>query len=132
MKRIIRSIIFSALSLYLISIIIKGFSITYELKSFVFATLILAIVYYLVVPFSKLILLPLNILSLGLISVVVYIVLFNYVISYFGFISIRAWTFEGITISGFSIPKIEFNYLSTLISSALLYSAIINIFELVV
>ncbi|HLD26582.1 MAG TPA: phage holin family protein [Patescibacteria group bacterium] len=132
MKRIIRGIIFSALSLYLTSLVIRGFSIRYDLKPFLLATLILAVVYYLIVPLSKLILLPLNILTLGLVSVVVYIFLFNYVIHYFGFISIHSWTFEGFTFSGLVIPKIQLNYLSTLISSALLYSTIINVFELVI
>lgn len=132
MKRIIRGIIFSALSLYLTSLAIHGFSIRYELKPFLLATLILAIVYYLIVPLSKLILLPLNILTLGFVSVIVYILLFNYVITYFGFISIQPWTFEGITLSGFAIPKMHFNYFSTLIISALLYSSIINVSEIIV
>lgn len=132
MKRIIRGIIFSALSLYLTSLVIRGFSIKYELKPFLLATLILAIVYYLIVPLSKLILLPLNILTLGFVSVIVYILLFNYVITYFGFISIQPWTFEGITLAGFTIPKTHVNYFLTLIISALLYSSIINVSEIIV
>lgn len=132
MKRIIRGIIFSALSLYLTSLVIRGFSIKYDFTPFIFATLILAVVYYLIVPLTKLILLPLNVLTLGLVSVIAYILLFNYVIYYFGFISIHPWIFEGIAIGGFIIPKTQLNYLSTLISSALLYSTIINVFESVV
>lgn len=132
MKRIIRGIIFSGLSLYLTSLAIRGFTIKHDFKPFVFATLILAVVYYLIVPLSKLILLPLNVLTLGLVSVIAYILLFNYVIHYFGFISIHPWVFEGISIFGFIIPKTPLNYIATLISSALLYSTIINLFELVI
>ncbi len=132
MKRIIRGVIFSAVSLYLTSLLIQGFSIKYDLKSFAIATLILAAVYYLIIPLSKLILFPLNILTFGFISIIVYILLFNYVIHYFGFISIHSWTFEGFTFAGIIIPKMQLSYFSTLISSALLYSTIINVFELVI
>lgn len=132
MKRIARSLIFSGLSLYLTSLIIAGFELKTDARSFLFAALIMAVVHYIIVPLSKLILLPLNIVTLGLVSVVAYILLFNYIINYFGFVSIHPWVFAGFVFKGLVIPKIAFNYIGTLITSAVLYSTIINIFELVI
>lgn len=132
MKRILRSVVFSALSLYLTSLVIGGFVVKTDLKSYALATLILAAIYYFVLPLTKLVLLPLNILTLGLVSTIAYIIIFNYVISYFGFIAIVPWGFPGAHIYGFVIPKFYFNYLATLIISAILYSSIINLAETIV
>jgi len=129
MKKIFRMIIFSGLSLYLTSFIIKGFIIRADLKSLIIAAFILALVYYLLTPLIKLILLPLNILTLGLLSIIVYIFLFNYVINKFNLVVIQPWVFPGLDIGGFSIPTIEFNYWLTLITSSVLYSTIINLLE---
>lgn len=132
MKKILRSIVFSAISLYLTTLIVRGFIVKTDFKSYALAVLILAMVYYFVVPLTKLILLPLNILTLGLISTIAYIFIFNYVISYFGFVSIQSWSFPGANVYGFIIPKLGFNYLGTLITAAILYSGIINLAETLV
>jgi len=130
MKKIFRMIIFSGLSLYITSLIVKGFIIKTDLKSLIIASLILALVYYLLTPLIKLILLPLNILTLGLLSMIVYVFLFNYVINKFNLVVIQPWVFPGLDIGGFSIPRIEFNYWLTLITSSILYSTIINLSEM--
>lgn len=123
-------IIFSGLSLYLTSLIIKGFIIKTDLNSLIIAAFILAIVYYLLTPLIKLILLPLNILTLGLISIIVYILLFNFVINKFNLVVIHSWVFPGYNFAGISVPQIEFNYWLTLITSSVLYSTIINLLEM--
>lgn len=130
MKKIFRMIIFSGLSLYITSLIIKGFIIKTDLNSLIIASFILAIVYYLFTPLIKVILLPLNILTLGLISIIVYILLFNFVINKFNLVIIQPWVFPGLNINGFSLPRIEFNYWLTLITSSVLYSTIINLLEM--
>lgn len=123
-------IIFSGLSLYITSLIIKGFVIKNDLKSLIISALILAIVYYLLTPLIKLVLLPLNVLTLGLVSMIVYVFLFNYVINKFHLVIIQPWVFSGFEINGFSLPPIKFNYWLTLISSSILYSSIINLLEI--
>lgn len=123
-------IIFSGLSLYLTSLIIKGFVITADLKTFILASIFLAIIYYLLTPIIKLILLPLNLLTLGFFSVVVYVILFNYVINKFNFVNIKPWVFPGYKFGDFSLPAIEFNYWLTLVSSSIFYSTVINLLEI--
>ncbi len=130
MKKILRMIIFSGLSFYITSLIIKGFAIKTDPYSLITAAFILAIVYYLITPLIKLILLPLNILTLGLVSIFVYILLFNFVINKFNLVVIHPWVFPGGNFGGISIPQIEFNYWLTLITSSVLYSTIINLLEM--
>ncbi len=123
-------IIFSGLSLYLTSLVIKGFIIKTDLKSLIISAFLLAVVYYFLTPFIKLILLPLNILTLGVISIIVYILLFNYVINKFHLVTIQPWVFPGFNINGFYLPTIKFNYWLTVFISSVLYSTIINLLEI--
>ncbi len=129
MKKIFRMIIFSCIALYLVSIINKGFLISTDLNTFFQTALLIAFAYYLVVPISKLILLPINIISFGLVSFGVF-VLFIYILSsHFGLISIKDWVFQGGNFFGVTINPIVFNYSGNLVLSSLLISAIIKILE---
>lgn len=119
MKSIARMIIFSAVALYFTSLWNSGFSPSYDWKSFLLASVIVTILFYLINPLAKMIFLPINILTMGLISVFVYIFLFHFLLNYFSLIEIKTWTFQGVTI----------NYWLNLCLSALSVSTIINLLE---
>lgn len=129
MKKITRMIFFSSVALYSTPFIIKGWQLKGDFNSFIITALILAFFYYFIVPLTKIILLPLNIITLGIVSLVVYLFLFNYVINRFGLVSITPWLSEETKVVGLTIPEIEFNYLQTLISSAVIYSTIVNLLD---
>jgi uncharacterized membrane protein YvlD (DUF360 family) len=70
-------IIFSGVAIFLTALWNKGFAIKQDPMIYLKAALLIAAVYYLVLPISKLILLPLNIiLLLGLVSVIFYSAVF--------------------------------------------------------
>lgn len=127
MKFIIRIFVFSAVSLLLTAYLIKGFSISYDFKTFFITTLILAFVYYIIKPITKIILLPFNLLTMGLVSTIAYVAIFYFVLTRLSLAGIEAWTYEGFKTAFFTIPKFYFNYLFTIISSAMLYSFFINL-----
>jgi uncharacterized membrane protein YvlD (DUF360 family) len=127
MKLVVRIFVFSAVSLLLTAYLIKGFSISYDVKTFLLTTLILAFVYYIIKPITKIVLLPFNILTMGLVSTVAYIAIFYFVLTRLSLATIHPWTFEGYKTLFFTIPKFAFNYLFTIISSAMLYSFFINL-----
>lgn len=129
MKKIFRMIIFSSVSLYLTSLWHKGFIIKSDINSFIFSVLILAGIYYLIYPILKLIFFPLNLITFGIFSLVAYIAVFYFVIDKTHLISINPWIFPGIGYNGYAIPKIEMNYWMSLASSAISYSFIINLLE---
>ena len=93
------------------------------------AALIIAAVYYLIVPVSKLILLPLNILTLGFVSVIFYAAIFYFLLNRFQLISIKEWIFPGIKLFGIALSKIEISGLSNIFISSFSISAIINLLE---
>ncbi len=130
MKRILRMLIFSAIALYLTSLWNFGFVISYDLNIFFQSVLIVAFAYYLVLPISKVILLPLNILSFGLVSFGVF-VLFLYIMDvHLSFIQINDWVFKGGTYFGIHLNNVVISEAGNLILSALFISAIIKTLEI--
>jgi len=122
-------LVFSAVAVYLTSLWDRGFVVNYDLGVYVKASFLVALMFYLVRPLSKLILLPLNILTLGVISTVVYCFLFFFLTRYFGLINIKEWTFSGINLLGFAIGQIKFSQTANIFVSAISVSTIINFLE---
>ena len=75
MKGIFRMFIFSAIPLYLTSLWNVGFVVSNDPSIFIRSVILIAIAHYLIVPISKIILLPLNILTFGLVSFGIFILL---------------------------------------------------------
>jgi len=129
MKKIFRMVIFSASALYITSVWNKGFVLNNDWKNFLLAVAVIVAIYYLINPTAKIILLPINILTLGLASMVVYFFLFRFLINYFSIIEIKAWIFPGLSVNGLTISKIHLSYLVNVCLSALSVSFIINSLE---
>jgi len=129
MKKIFRMLIFSALALFLTSLWDKGFLIKLDFMVLLKASLLVGAIYYLITPISKIILLPLNILTLGLMSTFVFCFLFYFLPSHFGLVTIKEWTFSGMTLFGFNIGKMFISKTFNVFVSAISVSTIINFFE---
>lgn len=129
MKKLFRMFIFCSLALYFTSLWNKGFILKYDARNFLLSVIVVILLYYLAIPLTKLILLPLNILTLGLVSVIAYFLLFYFVISHVPLLKIEGWDFKGVTLFGITISKMKIGYLANLIVSALSLSFIINTLE---
>ncbi|EKE13966.1 MAG: hypothetical protein ACD_12C00728G0003 [uncultured bacterium] len=132
MKKIFRMIIFSGVAIFLTALWNKGFIIKSDPMIYIKAALIIATVYYLIVPVSKLILLPLNILTFGLVSVVFYAAIFYFLLNRFNLISIGEWVFPGAKILGITLSKIKISGTSNIFISSLSISTIINLIEKII
>lgn len=99
MRKIFRKIIFSALAIYITSYWNHGFIIKNDLLIYLKASLIIAFIYYLIVPVSKLILLPFNLITMGLVSVIFYSLALYFFLIGFSLIEIQPWQFLGYDIS---------------------------------
>ncbi|MCX7955975.1 MAG: phage holin family protein [Patescibacteria group bacterium] len=129
MKKIFRMIIFSATAIYLTSLWNKGFVINFDFFSFLKASLFIALAYYLIIPTSKIIFLPLNFLTLGLFSVIFYALILYFFSNNFGLITIKSWYFSGEKFLNFIITPMNINYLVNIFLSAFSISTIINLLE---
>lgn len=132
MKKIFRMIIFSGVAILLTTLWNKGFIIKSDPMTYLKAALIIAAVYYLIVPISKLILLPLNLLTFGLVSVVFYAVIFYLLLNRFNLISIKEWVFPGIKILGVTLGEIKISGTSNIFLSSFSISTIISLLEKII
>lgn len=125
-------IIFSLVAIFLTSLWNKGFVIKADPIIYLKAALIISTVYYLIVPVSKLILLPLNILTLGFVSVIFYAAVFYFLLNRFQLISIDEWVFPGIKLLGITLTEMKISGLSNIFVSSFSISTIINLFEKII
>ncbi|MFA5136734.1 MAG: phage holin family protein [Patescibacteria group bacterium] len=132
MKKVFRMIVFSALALLLTSLWNKGFIISSSLSTFLVATISLALVFYIIVPISKIVFLPFNLLTLGFMSFLIYIVILHFYTWSFHLFEIRPWEFDGFRFGFVQIPATNISYLGNLVLSSLSISSIINLLELLV
>lgn len=128
MKKIFRVIIFSMTAIYLTSLWNYGFTFAKEPIGFIKAGLIIAFVFYLILPLAKIILIPLNLITLGLASLIFYFAVLHFLNSY-SVVSVKPWDFYGLSYHGIIIPKIHINYMINLFLSSLSISTVINLLE---
>ena len=130
MKKIIRMIIFSAISIYLTSLWNQGFVLHFDSwKNILQAVVSVAVIYYLIIPLTKIILLPLNFLTLGLVSIMVYFLVFYLFFTRFSIIEVKEWVFLGLSIFGIIIPKTNISFLGNCILVSISISLINNLQE---
>lgn len=99
MRKIFRMILFSGVALYLTSLWNKGFETPTDWTMYLQATILIALAYYLILPVAKIILLPLNLLTFGLVSTLLYVAALYILSKHLGLLEINEWTFSDINIS---------------------------------
>lgn len=132
MKKMFRMLIFSGVAIFITALWNKGFEIKSDPFIYFKAALIIAIVYYLVVPVSKLILLPLNLLTFGLVSVIFYSAIFYFLLNRFNLINIEEWIFPGANILGITLDKVKISNTANIFISSFSISTIINSLEKII
>lgn len=121
MKAFLRHVFINLLVIYLVDASFPGFSIQHDLKTLLTAAIIWLLLNKIVKPIIKLLLLPINLITLNLFSWAVgLITLFLLPLMVDG-IKISPYDFPGLNYQGFSIPAIHLSLLlSFVVTSALL------------
>jgi len=121
--------VFSGLSLYLTSLWNKGFVVNFDSITFAKASLLVGLVYYLITPLLKMLLLPLNIITFGLASIAGYVALFYFIITKFMIVEVKEWSFPGLQLYWLKIPAMQLHYWANLVLSSFSVSTVINLLE---
>lgn len=121
MKAFLRNVLINLLVFYLVDACYPGFSIEHDLKTLVTAAVIWLLLNKIVKPIIKLLLLPINLITLNLFSwAVSLITLFLLPILVSG-ISITPYDFPGLYYQGFALPPFHINlFLSYVAASCFL------------
>lgn len=125
MKTLFRNIIIYCLALYVLSILIEGVKILGGLQTYVIAGFVLMLLQVVLKPVLNILTLPLNLVTLGLFSVITSGILLYLLTVLVPRVVVQAFEFQGTSIAGFIIPRMHLNSLATLLLSAMVLSSII-------
>ena len=126
MKSFFRNTLYNSFALYLISQVLPGVKVYGGLPTYIFGGLVLTILLVLLRPILNLLAMPLNLITLGMFSFLVNVVIFYLLTVLVVGISITSFTFPGYTYAGFVIPQMHFNTLFAFIFTSFLQSLIFS------
>jgi len=129
MKRPIRLFIFSCFALFITSFWNKGFILPSQTSQFLILALVLALIFLVVSPIAKVVLFPLNLLTFGLFSFLLYVFFLHLLSTAYHLFGVTPWHFPGITLLFVTIPPTQLNYIGNLVLSSLSLSSIINLLD---
>lgn len=122
--------VISACALFFTAYWNKGFILPTDFATLILAVVLLALVFYVLVPLSKVVLLPLNVVTLGLVSFLVYIALLHFSSVSYRIFEVTSWNSPNTNLLFMQIPSFEISYLVNLVLSSVSLSSIINLLEL--
>ena len=126
MKSFLRHIFVNLLSIYFVSLIYTGFSLSHNPKTLLTAAFVWLILNKIIKPILKLLLLPINLLTLGIFSWAISIVTLLMLQYFVDTISINSYYFSGFSQSGFSIPPFNISIIFSYIITAVLLNLTSN------
>lgn len=131
MKHLIRVFLFSVFALWLTSEILPGVRMSGSWQTILFAGFILCLLQLIVAPILKILFIPINILTFGLLSWFVNVIVIYLLTLFVPEIQVNAWTFQGVSWAGFIIPFIEVSYFFSLICASFMIATITDILHYV-
>ena len=126
LKTFLKRAFFQLLGLGGLALIFPGFQVSAGLKTFVIGAIVLTIINIFITPIIKLLLLPINLLTIGMfrwVSNTVSLFLLTVLVEQLNFTS---FTSSGASWAGFVIPQIHFSYLASLITGSFILSFILS------
>ncbi len=122
MKKLVRTILVNAFSLFFTALILPGLVLKGGIQTLFFGGLFLAIGNALLSPIIGIITLPFNILTLGLFSFVTTLISLLFITYFYHTIQIRQFYFQGISLGGIEIKAFMLSQvLSYIVISATIY-----------
>lgn len=115
MKYLLRSFLFNVFALWFTSQIIPAFTISGSWQTIIGAGAVLSILMLIIRPILKILFIPINIITFGLLSWLVNVAVIYLLTVLVSSVSVKSWIFPGFIFSGFVIPKIYLNYFESLI-----------------
>jgi putative membrane protein len=129
MKLLAREFLFNAFALWFTSQVIPGFVIGTSWLSVLEGALVLSILTLLVKPILKILFIPINLMTLGLLSWGVNVIVI-YLLTVIDLnIRVIPWMFGGLTFAGFVIPPAQVSYFASLIITTFVLTIFVNVLQ---
>lgn len=131
MKHLIRVFLFNVFGLWLTSQILPALVAPGGWQTILFAGFVLSILMLIVVPILKILFIPINIVTFGLLSWLINVIVIYLLTVFVPEIQVRPWTFPGAHWAGFAIPAIPLNYFLALVVTSFCISTITDVLHYV-
>ena len=124
MKKYLRLYTFTLLSLWLTSLVLAGFKYQDGIGSLAWITFIFLIAEIFLKPLANLLLLPINLITLGAFRWLINVLILYLVTRITPLLEISSFKFSGYNYEGFIIPSMDISYLGSLIICSFVISFI--------
>ena len=114
MKYLLRCFLFNAFALWLTSQLLPGITINGGWQGILFSACILSLLMLIVQPLLKILFIPINIMTFGLLSWAVNVIVVYLLTFLAPGVQIAPWSFSGFSSSGFVIPAFPVSYILSL------------------
>lgn len=129
MKYFIKTWVFYVFALWLTKELFPAFVAGGSWTTVFVSGLILSLLMLIVKPVLKILFIPINLITLGLLSWVINVIVIYLLTLLAPNVSVSAWYFPGVAWQGFTIPGTQLSYLICLIITSLCVTGITNFLE---
>lgn len=126
MKSLLRSYLITLGAIYLATIFIKGFIYQGGITTLLIGAAAFTVINWFVKPVVKILMLPFSLITLGLFSWIVNVLMLYLLTKIVTEMQIKEWLFSGMNIDGFIIPSYNFNILMTFIVTSFVIALVSN------
>lgn len=127
MKYLLRVFLFNCFSLWFVSQILPALTISGGWQILLLAGLVLSVLMLLVSPILKILFIPINLITFGLLSWFINVIVLYLLTIFVSGVTIHAWTYPGLSWGGFVIPSIEISSFFAYILISLAVSFFVNL-----
>ncbi len=127
MKYLLRVFLFNSFSLWFVSQVLPALEIHGGWQVLLFAGFVLSLLMLLVAPILKILFIPINIITFGLLSWCINVVVLYLLTIFVSDVSIHAWQFPGLQWAGFVVPPVALSYVMSLILVSLSVTFFVNL-----
>lgn len=127
MKHIVRVFVFNVFALWFASQLLPTLILSDGWQALFQAGFALSLLMLFVRPLLKILFIPINLITFGLLSWFINVIVIYLLTIFVPSVIIREWTFSGITYLGFVIPPLHVSYMLALIFSSLLVTFFTNL-----
>jgi putative membrane protein len=129
MKHLLRVFLFNLFAIWITSQILPTLTIHGDWQTMVLAGLTLGLLMLIIRPILKILFIPINILTFGLLSWFVNVIVLYILTIVVPEVTIKPWAFPGFTWSGLTVPAVFLTYFPALIVTSLIITCITNVFH---
>lgn len=126
MKSILRNVAFYSFSLFAVSQVLAGVKVSGGFWTYILGGITLTLLFAILKPILSIITLPLNIITLGVFSFLINVIILYLLTIFVASIAISAFTFNGFSFAGFVVPKLYLNNFFAFVLASIVLSAIIG------